>query len=307
MADDGDKTSGAGTRCADAQKDPGGSRRPVDWFEHMAETLDPDEGDRWGFRWRGSQKHRYNQYVKIIKPLLSAAPRRILDIGCSNGDFTARMKKLHEQHEAVGMDISQNAVEAAAQTHPDIQFRIGALPDTGLPDESFSFVSALEVIYYLKPVQRERSFAEISRILSPGGLFLFSGKLGAGEEYFSEEEITGYLRPYFDVLEERRRYGCLSGCHERFWMRQYTRCKVLLGILDDPTSAKDSTGRLAAMGRGLSWGPARFFARPVVQVGRFAARQVLSSIWIYRMVYTLTRCLAPAWGADQIHLLAKKL
>ncbi len=51
--------------------------------------------------------------------------RRVLELGCGFGDFTARAAALGL--DAIGMDISETAVKKAAERHPQARFLAGAL------------------------------------------------------------------------------------------------------------------------------------------------------------------------------------
>ena len=81
-----------------------------EWFESKFNNLD-NFGDKWGHRWRGSQKFRYDLYIKILKSILPTKEKiKILDIGCALGDFTKRVWQLDPKNEIYGIDISENAI-----------------------------------------------------------------------------------------------------------------------------------------------------------------------------------------------------
>lgn len=116
--------------------------------------------------------------------------RRVLDIGCGEGTFTAEIAGAGA--EVVGADVAQAAIDRARRRHPGLDFRLvpieGPLP---FEDGSFELVWASEVIEHVGDTARWLS--ELRRILVPGGLLLVTtpshGRLRmllGGIERFSE-------------------------------------------------------------------------------------------------------------------------
>ena len=96
-----------------------------DWFEYM---FDCGEGDRWGHTWRGSQKFRYDLYIKILKTILPKSQKiKILDIGCALGDFTERVYKLDQKNDIIGIELSKNAIIKLKEKFPKTGIQIWIL------------------------------------------------------------------------------------------------------------------------------------------------------------------------------------
>ena len=97
----------------------------------------------------------------------------ILDLGCGPGDLAVELAgRLHEAR-IVGLDLSPGMIELA-QRHegPDGQLRFVAGDAARLPFEAGSFdvvVSTLSLHHWAQP---DRCFAEIKRVLRPGGVAL---------------------------------------------------------------------------------------------------------------------------------------
>jgi 2-polyprenyl-3-methyl-5-hydroxy-6-metoxy-1,4-benzoquinol methylase len=175
------------------------------WFENQFKNLDV-KGDRWGHRWRGSQKFRYDLYTKILKSVLPTKKKiKILDIGCALGDFTKRVWQLDPKNEIFGIDISENAIDQVSKEYPTMKFRVGSLPVLSFNENSFDLVLCLEVLYYLNPVDRVKSLEYIKKVLKTDGYLFFSGVLDGGVRYFAEDEIIELISKYFDV--ERIEYN----------------------------------------------------------------------------------------------------
>jgi len=178
-----------------------------EWFESKFNNLD-NFGDKWGHRWRGSQKFRYDLYIKILKSILPTKEKiKILDIGCALGDFTKRVWQLDPKNEIYGIDISENAIARVSKEYPNMKFKVESLPKLSFRDNSFDLILCLEVLYYLNAEDRIKSLENIRRVLKPGGYLLFSGVLDGGIRYFAEEEIIELISKYFDIQRIEYNYA----------------------------------------------------------------------------------------------------
>jgi len=93
----------------------------------------------------------------------------ILDIGCFACDMLPVLKRLGFSSLA-GIDLNPGVLEM-----PDadaIDYRVGDLLSTPWPDGHFAGISAISVIEHGVP--DEELCSEISRLLRPGGVFLFT-------------------------------------------------------------------------------------------------------------------------------------
>ena len=101
----------------------------------------------------------------------------ICDLGCGPGQVAAH---LSARGSAVcGIDLSPAMVDAARREHPGIGFEVGDLLDlSGVPDGSFGGVAAFYSIVHLEPDRLPRAFAEIRRVLAPGGTALVAFHVG---------------------------------------------------------------------------------------------------------------------------------
>jgi len=92
-------------------------------------------------------------------------PRLVVDLGCGTGLSTRAWSGLAER--VVGVEPNP-AMLAVAEEAPGVEYREAYAHDTGLPDASADIVSASQSLHWMEP---EPTFAEVARILRPGGLF----------------------------------------------------------------------------------------------------------------------------------------
>ncbi len=97
----------------------------------------------------------------------------VLDYGCALGEYALRLapvaKAVH------GIDISDVAIETAraeakAKGLTNAHFDVMDAHATSFPDNHFDFVFGIGIIHHL---ETRRSFAEIARVLKPGGVAVF--------------------------------------------------------------------------------------------------------------------------------------
>lgn len=113
-----------------------------------------------------------NWALSLIHP---APDARVLDVGCGGGANIARMLKLCPMGFVDGIDYSSESVavsrkENAASIGNHCYVRqgdVGALPYS---DGAFDLVTAFETVYFWPDLKK--AFAEVLRVLKPGGKFL---------------------------------------------------------------------------------------------------------------------------------------
>lgn len=129
---------------------------------------------------------------------------RLIDVGCGTGRFLAQVLRAFPRLGATGLDLSPNYAALARRTlrrwpHADIvEGQAEAMPvETGSQDMAVS----IYLFHELPPRVRPQVFAEIARVLKPGGAFVFADSLQFGDvpgldpvlEYFPE----GFHEPYY--------------------------------------------------------------------------------------------------------------
>ena len=109
----------------------------------------------------------------IIEKLRPLHGGRILDVACGFGDFLKLLTdSFHDFTEAVGIDRLDRADEAARR-NPDrrLQFRRMDAEHIEYDDAHFDTVAIRHSLHHL--THPDVVFAEMARVLKPGGLFVF--------------------------------------------------------------------------------------------------------------------------------------
>jgi len=105
---------------------------------------------------------------------------KILDIGCGRGRTTVPLKEMG--FDIIGIDISRKMIEAAKESYPNIDFRVGNACNLSFEEESFDYVlfSNVGMDYIFPEAKRLIALREIHRVLKRNGLFVFSSNNSMG-------------------------------------------------------------------------------------------------------------------------------
>jgi O-antigen/teichoic acid export membrane protein/SAM-dependent methyltransferase len=168
------------------------------------EELYKNTREPWGLDRNASQLVRYDAYLKLLAPYLHKEAA-VLDIGCGKGYFTQKYAPLVKK--VVGIDISEEAVRQG-QPGPNVEYKVGSLPKLEFKDQSFDIALPLEVLYYLTEEEQHIALHEISRVLTPAGIALFSVNIGR-KPYYQLDELKALLSKDFEILIIQPGFGRL--------------------------------------------------------------------------------------------------
>ncbi|HLY41421.1 MAG TPA: class I SAM-dependent methyltransferase [Terracidiphilus sp.] len=111
----------------------------------------------------------------------------VCDLGCGPGHVARR---LHDDGVRVfGLDLSPQMIAHAQRLSPDIPFREGNMFHLDIPDGSLAGITAFYAIVNIPVALLPGAFAEISRVLVPGGLLLIAFHIGG--EVLRPQEMWG--------------------------------------------------------------------------------------------------------------------
>lgn len=106
----------------------------------------------------------------VLDRELSALPRgaTVLDAGCGTGVYLQRFARLGLV--PVGLEPAEGMIAAARRDNPGVRIEHGVITDLPFADASFDAVTAIEVLRYLHRADIQTAYAELLRVLKPGGL-----------------------------------------------------------------------------------------------------------------------------------------
>jgi SAM-dependent methyltransferase len=107
-------------------------------------------------------------------------PKRVLEIGSGTGSGTAILKAQFPQADITGVDLSPEMVRIATAKVPGVTFEPADASRLPFPDASFDLVAQNNVPVY---------FAEIARVLAPGGRILVASTFGPATPYYTPHKV----------------------------------------------------------------------------------------------------------------------
>ncbi len=132
----------------------------------------------------------------------------ILDIGCGGGINVNRMAQ--KAKKVYGVDYSLESVNLSLEVNKDlidkgiVEIHEGNVASLPYDDNSFDIVTAFETVYFWPDI--EKSFAEVKRVLKPGGKFLIGMESNGSDNLsmrfferfidmtvYNDKEITTFL------------------------------------------------------------------------------------------------------------------
>jgi SAM-dependent methyltransferase len=122
----------------------------------------------------------------------SERPSLVVDLGCGTGLSTRVWSGVAER--VVGIEPNE-AMLAAAEPAPGVEFRHGFAQATGLDDDAADIVTCSQSLHWMEPGP---TFAEAARILRDGGVF-------AAYDYDWPPAIDPEVDAAFVAYQERRR------------------------------------------------------------------------------------------------------
>ncbi len=112
----------------------------------------------------------------IVEMAKIKAGDRVLDVGCGSGNLTlAASKSAGHSGSVYGIDPSPEMIAVARQKAQGsglkAAFDVGLIEQLAFPDAAFEVVICRLMLHHLPDDLKRRGFAEILRVLKPGGLF----------------------------------------------------------------------------------------------------------------------------------------
>ncbi|MBQ6233393.1 MAG: class I SAM-dependent methyltransferase [Clostridia bacterium] len=149
-------------------------------------------------------------------------PKHAVDLGCGGGRNAGELLKKYPKAHVTAIDYSELSVEKAkvfnlaAITEGRCTVQQGDVSNLLLPGETFDLATAFETVYFWPGL--EKCFAQVAKVLKPGGYFLIcnesDGLDTTGKKYekiidgmrcYTAEEIEAALRTasFTEIISDR--------------------------------------------------------------------------------------------------------
>jgi SAM-dependent methyltransferase len=130
----------------------------VSYYDRLADRYDTDRfGGSYG-------KFLHQQEVAILRRMIPAAAKVILDVGCGTGRLTGDA--------TCGCDPSLTSLRIAAAKRPGLAFVAADLTAMPFAAASFDAAFCFHVFMHLDRDTIETGLREIARVLRPGGILI---------------------------------------------------------------------------------------------------------------------------------------
>jgi ubiquinone/menaquinone biosynthesis C-methylase UbiE len=110
---------------------------------------------------------------RLVEHLHLRAGQRVLDVGCGTGTLAVMIGRERPDVEVTGIDGDADVLERARIKAADAgvraTFRAATATELPFSDSSFERVTSTLMAHHLSTTQKAQMFAEIGRVLAPGG------------------------------------------------------------------------------------------------------------------------------------------
>ena len=133
--------------------------------------------------------------------LPAIAPERAVDLGCGGGRNAGELLKKYPMAHVTAVDYSPLSVEKAKEYNKAMiaagrcEVLQGDVSELSLPAEAFDLATAFETVYFWPGL--EKCFAQVAKVLKPGGLFMICNESdGTDPTSLKYEKIIDGMKNY---------------------------------------------------------------------------------------------------------------
>jgi len=202
-------------------------------FEEMGKYYPPDYYQKEFVENRERHQKRYAREARYLREIEErGGPRRLLDVGCANGDFPRFMA-------ARGWSVEGEEVSQSASPIRDFVVYSQPFPDIPVEMPTYDAVTAWAVLEHVHHPMAY--FQKAAKVLKPGGIFVFlvpnfdslASRHLFGEDiprhlfFFTRETVKQYLQKTgFRLVRESNR-GRIFRMEPENWLLFFLRARVL--------------------------------------------------------------------------------
>ncbi len=188
---------------------------------------------------RKANRQKYAPFIRMI-----GQNKVVVEIGCGNGDQIRAIAPHNLQ--CYGVDISEVILEQQTHMPDNVKLLISDASNLSeFEDSSVDVVFSNQLIEHLYPTDVEKHFEEISRVLKPGGKYVFStpSRLCGPHDisrYFDDVATCFHLKEYTntELLSVMRVAGFKKFRSPVFRHKAYEKVPWLAKMCEFPTEWK---------------------------------------------------------------------
>jgi SAM-dependent methyltransferase len=187
-----------------SERIPSGSSRHGDYYDRAADAVPQFTVLNYGFSSEPENSviaaNEPEFYcLRLYEHTLRDTPvegRDVLEVSCGRGGGANFVSRTFKPQRYVGVDLSQENVRLAREraARQGLTFAIANAERLDLPDTSFDVVINIEASHLYE--NRDRFFAEVLRVLRPGGHFCYTDGCWADDDCTEDLTTAG-----FELLE----------------------------------------------------------------------------------------------------------
>jgi len=120
---------------------------------------------------------------EIWNELLDLDGKRIIELGCGRAELTRLIASEGTGRTMVALEVDeiQHNLHRQISDLPNVEFRMAGAQEIPYPDASFDVVFMFKSLHHVPLELMDQAFAEIKRVLKPGGYAYISEPIFAGE------------------------------------------------------------------------------------------------------------------------------
>lgn len=119
------------------------------------------------------------------------------DLGCGTGRLSPYLRA--QGLTPHGTDLSPEMIRAARADHPDVDFAVADTRELPFADASLAGALGWYSLMYLPAQERVRAFAEVARVVRPGGYLALAYKMGDDSARRGGHSLDPALGIGFDI------------------------------------------------------------------------------------------------------------
>jgi len=119
--------------------------------------------------------------TEVLNELLHLQDARVLELGCGKAEKTRIVAQKAASVLALEVDESQLALNMQIPDLPNVKFKFGVAQKIAAADAEFDIVLMFKSLHHVPVEQMDSVFAEIQRVLKPGGVAYISEPVFAGD------------------------------------------------------------------------------------------------------------------------------